>query len=169
MTALLRPITAADHHQVLAWNAAHVELLSPLDEERLITLLGWTDRACVITHDGRDVGFVLTFAAGTAYDSENYRWFTLRYPSFYYLDRVVVEPSVRRAGVGTRVYDELEPPGRMAEQLVMAAMRQRNPAVDERWIDAFAGRHVADPAADEKSSRVPVELVLAVRTSSRLP
>jgi predicted GNAT superfamily acetyltransferase len=108
MTGPLRPITTADHDQVLAWNAAHVELLSPLDEERLRTLLGWADQGCVITHDNRDVGFVLTFAGGTAYDSANYRWFTLRYPAFYYLDRVVVDPSVRRAGIGTRVYDELE-------------------------------------------------------------
>jgi predicted GNAT superfamily acetyltransferase len=104
----LRPITPADVPAVLAWNAAHVELLAPLDEARLDLLLGWTDLGSVISHDGRDVGFVLTFAAGTAYDSPNYRWFTVRHDAFYYLDRVVVDPSVRRAGIGTRVYDEIE-------------------------------------------------------------
>jgi predicted GNAT superfamily acetyltransferase len=67
----------------------------------------------VITDGGRDVGFVLTFASGSAYDSANYRWFTERaassgWDAFYYLDRVVVDPSVRRAGIGTRVYDEIE-------------------------------------------------------------
>jgi len=105
---LLRPITPADHAAVLAWNQSHVELLSPLDEERLVELLGWTERAEVIGHDGQDVGFVLTFAAGAAYDSSNYRWFSERYPAFLYLDRVVIDPAVRRSGLGTRVYDALE-------------------------------------------------------------
>jgi predicted GNAT superfamily acetyltransferase len=110
---LLRPITPADHPAVLAWNHDHVELLAPLDETRLLALLGWADLGCVIAHEDRDVGFVLTFAGGTAYDSPNYRWFTehcpsLGWESFYYLDRVVVDPSVRRAGIGTRVYDEIE-------------------------------------------------------------
>jgi len=105
---ILRPITAADHARVLAWNEAHVELLAPLDEARLAALLGWSETAAVLTHDGRDVGFVLTFGAGTAYDSENYRWFAARNPDFVYLDRIVVDPAVRRAGLGTRVYDALE-------------------------------------------------------------
>lgn len=105
---LLRPITPADREQVLAWNHDHVELLSRLDADRLVALLGWADLGCVITDGGRDVGFVLTFAAGTAYDSANYRWFSEHYERFYYLDRVVVDPSARRTGVASRVYDEIE-------------------------------------------------------------
>ena len=104
----LRPITSEDHAPVLAWNHDHVELLAPLDEARLQALLGWSDLGCVLVDEGRDAGFVLTFRSGTAYDSANYRWFTERYPAFYYLDRVVVDPSVRRTGLGTRVYDEIE-------------------------------------------------------------
>lgn len=105
---VLRPITAADHGAVLAWNAEHVELLSPLDQEHLTHLLGLVDQGLVISHDGTDVGFVLTFAAGAAYESPNYRWFAARHQAFGYLDRVVVDPSVRRAGIATRVYDALE-------------------------------------------------------------
>jgi predicted GNAT superfamily acetyltransferase len=105
---LLRPIVRPDYPSVLAWNQAHVELLAPLSAERLEVLLGWTDLGSVITVAGRDAGFVLTFAAGAAYDSPNYRWFSARYDGFYYLDRVVVDPSLRRTGVGTRVYDEIE-------------------------------------------------------------
>lgn len=106
--SVLRPITSADHAAVLGWNDAHVELLSPLDEERLRALLVWADLGSVISPRGRDLGFVLTFAAGTAYDSANYRWFGSRYDAFYYLDRVVVDPSARRTGLGTQVYDEIE-------------------------------------------------------------
>ncbi len=104
----LRPITSADHAAVLAWNAAHVELLSPLDQARLTELLGQGEECVVIEHEGADVGFVLTFASGSAYDGTNFRWFAARHVSFFYLDRVVVDPSVRRSGVGTWVYDALE-------------------------------------------------------------
>jgi predicted GNAT superfamily acetyltransferase len=108
LPGLLRPITHADHAHVLAWNEAHVELLAPLDGDRLLALLSWSDLGSVITEGGRDLGFVLTFAGGTAYDSPNYRWFAARHASFYYLDRIVVEPSVRRTGLGSRVYDVIE-------------------------------------------------------------
>jgi hypothetical protein len=106
--SLLRPIGPADHDAVLAWNAAHVELLSPLDAARLDKVLGWCDLGCVITAGGRDVGFVLTFAAGSAYDSSNFAWFASRYDVFYYLDRIVVDPELRRTGIASRVYDEIE-------------------------------------------------------------
>jgi predicted GNAT superfamily acetyltransferase len=106
--SVLRPITPAEHPAVLAWNEQHVELLSPLDEERLVTLLGLSDLGSVITEAGSDLGFVLTFGPDSAYDSPNFRWFAERYERFYYLDRVVVDPAARRTGLGTRVYDEIE-------------------------------------------------------------
>lgn len=105
---VLRPIIPADFEAVLAWNEEHVELLAPMDKTRLIQLLAWCDSGSVITHDGHDVGFVLTFAAGSAYDSTNYRWFSERHDQFLYLDRIVIDPSVRRAGIASRVYDEIE-------------------------------------------------------------
>jgi uncharacterized protein len=108
VSTLLRPVTVADHAALLAWNAAHVDLLSPLDEDRLTVLLALADTAAVIGHDDTDVGFVLTFAAGSAYESANYRWFSRRHPAFAYLDRIVVDTTVRRTGLASRVYDELE-------------------------------------------------------------
>lgn len=106
--SLLRPITPEDHAAVLAWNQSHVDLLAPLDEGRLVELLGWAETAAIICHDGREAGFVLTFVAGTAYDSSNYRWYADRHQRFVYLDRIVVDPAVQRSGLGTRVYDALE-------------------------------------------------------------
>jgi len=103
----LRPIEDADHAAVLAWNEANVELLAPLTHERLLELLEQGD-GVIIEHDGAAVGFVLTFLAGSAYNSPNYAWFAARHASFLYLDRVVVDPSVRRSGVGTAVYDLIE-------------------------------------------------------------
>jgi uncharacterized protein len=106
---LLRPITPADHPEVLALNERNVELLAPLDEQRLLQLVGWAETAVVIEVDGSFAGFVLTFASGSAYDGENFAWFSERYEDFCYLDRVVIHEDFRRRGLGTRVYDELEP------------------------------------------------------------
>ena len=103
----LRPIEPADHADVLAINEEFVELLAPLSQERLDLILGWSDRALVIDHDGF-AGFVITLRSGTTYDSVNYRWFAERYDDFYYLDRVVLSPRVRRLGFGSQVYDALE-------------------------------------------------------------
>jgi predicted GNAT superfamily acetyltransferase len=108
---LLRPIEPRDHDAVLDLNARNVELLAPMDEQRLAQLMGWADRADVIQAEpGGDLaGFVFTFAPGTAYDSENYRWFSdHRRDGFYYLDRIVLADTQRRLGLGRRVYDELE-------------------------------------------------------------
>jgi uncharacterized protein len=105
---LLRPVNDRDVADVLALNERNVMALAPMDEPRLHELRGLADHFDVIDVDGAFGGFVVTFAPGTSYDSENYRWFSERYPSFYYLDRVVVDGSARRTGIGTQVYDDIE-------------------------------------------------------------
>jgi predicted GNAT superfamily acetyltransferase len=105
----LRPLTPTDHVHVLALNEANVAELAPMDEERLEVLSRLADRFDVVEVDGEFGGFVITFAPGAAYDSENYRWFTQRHgPDFYYLDRIVLASAVRRRGLGSLVYDEVE-------------------------------------------------------------
>jgi uncharacterized protein len=108
MTGLLRPMTTVDHHDVLELNQRHVELLSPLDDARLDELLAVAENAFVIDADGAFAGFVIMFAAGSAYDGENFGWFSERYDDFCYLDRVVIHEDFRRRGLASAVYDELE-------------------------------------------------------------
>ena len=109
----LRPLEAADITDVLALNARNVEALAPLDEPRLHELRAMADLCEVLeVSEGPRTGFagfVLTFGPGTAYDSENYRWFADRYgDDFYYLDRIVLHEDFRRRGLGGFVYDEVE-------------------------------------------------------------
>ncbi|HSE72381.1 MAG TPA: GNAT family N-acetyltransferase [Nocardioidaceae bacterium] len=106
---LLRPVTEDDHAKVLALNERNVEMLAPMSAERLAELAGLADRFDVVELDGDFAGFVVTFAPGTTYDSENYRWFSDRYPgAFYYLDRIVLDDRFRRRGLGGFVYGEME-------------------------------------------------------------
>jgi predicted GNAT superfamily acetyltransferase len=105
----LRPITEADVPAVLALNHRFVDLLSPLDAERLLWLVGLSDHADVVEVDERVVGFVLTLAPGSDYDSENYQWHAARYgDAFYYLDRIAIAEEMSRRGLAGFVYDAME-------------------------------------------------------------
>ena len=117
--SVLRPITPADHAAVLALNGAHVELLSPLDKHRLWWLLDLAAHADLIVADEATAGFVLAFAPGTAYDSENYRWFSERFDDFLYLDRIAIDPAFRRRGLASAVYDELEAAAAASGRMVL--------------------------------------------------
>ena len=159
--SVLRPITPADHDAVLAWNAAHVELLSPLDEDRLDALLDWCDLGCVITTDGRDGGFVFTFAAGSAYDAANFAWFARRYDAFYYLDRIVVDPSLRRTGVASRVYDEIE--ARAAEMAPVMCLEVNVEPPNEPSLEFHRRRGYAEVGQDGATGHLVSLMVKQLR------
>lgn len=117
---LLRPITDQDVPAVLELNHRHVELLSPMDAARLDRLRGWASRADVIVCDDEVAGFVLVFSPGVDYDSQNYRWFSLRYGAdFDYLDRIVVDDAFRRRGLASAVYDAVEASASARGRLVL--------------------------------------------------
>ena len=117
---LLQPIAKDTVDTVLALNATHVEMLSPMDADRLERLRGWATRADVIRCDGEVAGFVLVFGPGTAYDSVNYRWFSQRYAAgFLYLDRIVIDDRFRRRGLASRVYDAVEADAAAVGRLVL--------------------------------------------------
>ncbi len=104
----LRPLRDTDVADVLTLNDRNVVKLAPMDEARLHEVRETADRFDVLDVDGAFAGFVITFAPGTAYDSDNYRWFAARHERFYYLDRIVLHEGFRRRGLGGQVYDELE-------------------------------------------------------------
>jgi len=108
-------LTAADLVAALALNNDAVPALNELDEPELTRLFGAAAHALAVAWpDGerlagfRLAGFCLAFAPGADYESLNYRWFSERYKSFTYLDRIVVDPSRRGGGIGAALYTELE-------------------------------------------------------------
>jgi predicted GNAT superfamily acetyltransferase len=58
----------------------------------------------VIEQGRRVVAFLLAFREGANYDSVNYQWFSRRYASFLYIDRIVVSPNARGSGAGALLY-----------------------------------------------------------------
>jgi predicted GNAT superfamily acetyltransferase len=114
----LRELTRADWPRILSLNFASVLELSDLDELRLQWLLSLTHRDLVVESEREVIAFALAIAPGTAYDSENYRWFSGRFERFLYLDRVVVAATQRRRGIGAQLYDAMEAAAQPFERMV---------------------------------------------------
>tara|TARA_B100000214_G_scaffold355090_1_gene312545 strand:- start:228 stop:728 length:501 start_codon:yes stop_codon:yes gene_type:complete len=53
------------------------------------------------------VGFIICMREGSAYGSENYRFFTKRLKKFLYVDRVAIDEHHRRAGLGKAIYEDI--------------------------------------------------------------
>lgn len=102
--ALIRNARAADFPSIAALNLESESFLSPMSEARLERLHGWAAYHRLIQGDAGVAAFLLAFREGAAYDSPNYRWFSERYPSFLYIDRVVVASAERGKGLATSLY-----------------------------------------------------------------
>ncbi len=94
----------ADVASVLALNEESAHFLSPLTLARLLVLTSQAEAHWVVEDEGSIVAFLLAFREASAYDSVNYQWFAARYPSFLYIDRVVVSRAAQGRGLGTLLY-----------------------------------------------------------------
>lgn len=101
------PACFADFPALLALNEESVHFLSPLSAERLNHLHSQAALHLVLEKDGQVLAFVLAFREGVDYDSPNYVWFSGHYPSFLYIDRVVVAKHAQGLGTGSLLYREV--------------------------------------------------------------
>lgn len=105
MPCPIRNAEADDAEIVLQLNLEFERFTSPLTAERLEALRAESALYCVAEVDDTVQAFLLAFAEGAHYDSENYRWFSRHTSSFLYIDRLVVAPSAHRVGLGSALYD----------------------------------------------------------------
>ena len=106
-SAHIRDALPADHTAVVAINDAAVPNVNALPPDYFAWLVANVAYFRVAEDAEGVAGFVMCLASGGGYWSENYTWFTARYDSFLYLDRVVVAERVRGRGVGALLYDDL--------------------------------------------------------------
>jgi predicted GNAT superfamily acetyltransferase len=110
----VRPLTPADLPRVLELNQGALPAVSPLGLEALERLVAQCSMALGVEAPdgsataGELAGFCLVLEPGADYGSGNYRWFSERYDSFVYLDRVVVDEAHRGQGLGRALYEEVE-------------------------------------------------------------
>ena len=98
------PATTDHFAAILELNEEFVHFLAPLTRERLELLDSLASYHTVAIDGDRVVGFALAFGSDTHHDSVNFRWFAAGYPSFLYVDRVVVSSNRQGTGVGSLLY-----------------------------------------------------------------
>ena len=103
----IREATRDDLDAILRLNHGALPAVGDVDVRELWRLVEESDATLVaVDPDGGGVvAFAITFGPGADYASPNYRFFADRYPSFRYVDRVVVDPAYARHGIGSRLYD----------------------------------------------------------------
>ncbi|MEO5901471.1 MAG: GNAT family N-acetyltransferase [Ilumatobacteraceae bacterium] len=104
---LLRTLEPTDLDAALVLNNANLPALNELDAVEIERLTRLSLVSLVAELDGAFAGFCIVLPPGADYASLNYRWFSARYDDFAYLDRIAVDPTLRRAGVGRAFYVDL--------------------------------------------------------------
>jgi hypothetical protein len=104
----LRPIAPSDVARIVELNNAAAPAVPITPAEHMTQLLGQADLTFAVA-DETDalLGFLIGFRPGSAYASENYRYFAERGTDFLYIDRIVIDEKRRGAGVGRRLYTEV--------------------------------------------------------------
>jgi predicted GNAT superfamily acetyltransferase len=108
MTTSLRPIATSDIPRIVELNNAAAPAVPITPAEQMTELLGQADLTYAVV-DAADelLGFLIGFRPGSAYASENYRYFDERGTDFLYIDRIVIDEKRRGLGVGRTLYTEV--------------------------------------------------------------
>jgi len=102
--ALVRPLTPTDVPALVAINDDAHPAVPITSAQEFEALVAHADLALVAERDGEQVGFLLALRPGRDYESENYRFFSARSNDFLYVDRIVLAPAARGAGLGRELY-----------------------------------------------------------------
>ncbi len=103
----LRTTVESDFQAILELNAAEAQRTSPMDPQRLESLVRMSAYCKVVMVGGRMAAFLIALREGAPYANENYSWFASRLPKFLYVDRVVVNSRFSGRGIGSMLYDDL--------------------------------------------------------------
>ena len=104
---LIRQAQATDFSRISDINAAEEEKTSRIDLARLAQLDRWADYHRVAVVDDEIIGFLLVMSEASDYDGDNFRWFVERYDRFLYVDRIVIDRTAARSGIGSALYGDL--------------------------------------------------------------
>jgi predicted GNAT superfamily acetyltransferase len=107
-TAIIRPYAAKDEKAVLKLNENSVSFLSPMDKTRFMRIKSVSQLILVAEYDDKVIAFLMGFSDNVDYDSVNYQWFSARFKSFFYIDRIVVDENYRSLGIGRTFYSEID-------------------------------------------------------------
>ena len=104
----IRETSSNDLDAALEMNNVNVPALNELDRTEIERLVSISAVSLTAEIEGAFAGFCIVFAPGVEYASLNYQWFSRNYTQFAYLDRIAVNSSFRRYGIGRQFYVELQ-------------------------------------------------------------
>ena len=108
MSIVIRDVREQELDAVMALNNDAGSAILPMDASRLRYFHQHAEYFRVAERDGALAGFLIGFGSGSAHDSSNFAWFGQRFPSFFYIDRVVVASRRRGGGVGRALYADAQ-------------------------------------------------------------
>ena len=103
----IRDVVDTDFEAIVALNDGEVQHTSPMDVSRLRFLVALSSYCKVVTVENRVVAFLIALRERAPYENDNYRWFSERFTTFIYVDRIVVDAAFSGRGVGKKLYGDL--------------------------------------------------------------
>ncbi|HEY7782242.1 MAG TPA: GNAT family N-acetyltransferase [Ktedonobacterales bacterium] len=100
----IRRARPEDTAAIGAINAAGQPGVAPLTPVEMAAIAAGTLRCWVADDSAAVLGYLIAYAAGDAYDGEEFAWFGRRYPALLYVDQIAVAPAGRRRGIGSALY-----------------------------------------------------------------
>jgi len=100
----IRAYRPEDRAWALPLNNDAVPAVNGHDEDSWDALVGMAHAVRVAETTAGIAAFMVLMAPPASYGSLNYRWFAERYPSFLYVDRIVVAPAAQGTGIGRALY-----------------------------------------------------------------
>lgn len=104
----IRAVRQLDLAAIQALNEDAVPNVNSVSVETLEKFIRQAAYFRVVDSGGVVVAFLVGFAPGADYDSENYRWFCRRYPEFIYIDRIAVAAEHRGRKHALDLYRDIE-------------------------------------------------------------
>lgn len=103
----IRDAQQEDYSAIIRLNGSEVEHTSAMDLDRLRYLVSLSSYFRVAQVQDWVVAFLLAMPAGAPYHNDNFSWFSSRYDSFLYIDRIVVERGFQGSGIGSLLYQDV--------------------------------------------------------------
>ena len=99
----------SDHSEILSLNQEAMPAVSLMDEKSLHYFYSVSEYFKLIkcTKKNKIYGFLIGLTDKLSYNSENYLWFSKRYSSFMYVDRIVIQEDSLGLGFGSMLYNDL--------------------------------------------------------------
>jgi len=99
----------SDFSEILSLNQKAMPAVSFMDEESLKYFHNVSEYFKLIKrgNENKIYGFLIGLTDKLDYKSENYLWFSKRYSSFMYVDRIVIQDDSIGLGFGSMLYNDL--------------------------------------------------------------